>query len=76
MAYARERHGEEFRFTKQSDNWLRDRRYEDKFEPEPNGKPDLKAVGGKKHQHYQAPEDTSVYQNGFETHARTQASGE
>lgn len=76
VAYARERQGQEFRFTKQSDNWLRDRRYEDKFAPEPNGKPDLKAVGGKRHQNYQPPEDTSVYQNGFETHARAQASGE
>lgn len=76
VAYAREKSGDPFRFIKQSDNWVRERRYEDKYAPEPNGKPDLKAVGGKSHQHYQTPEDPSVYQNGFKTHARTQASGE
>lgn len=78
VAYAKEKAGEPFRFIKQSDNWLRERRYKDKFEPEPapNGKPNLRPVGGKGHQHYQPPEDHSVYENGFHTHARPQASGE
>lgn len=72
-AYAREKAGEPFQFLKQSANWLRDRRYEDKYAPEPDGKPDLRAVGGK-HQPYQPPTDHSVYQNGFR-HARTQTPG-
>ncbi|MER7623890.1 hypothetical protein [Streptomyces sp. NPDC126503] len=45
-AYAREVAGEEFRFIKQSDNWLRDRRYLDKHAPEPSGKPNLRAIPG------------------------------
>ncbi|MFE4818558.1 hypothetical protein ACFRFU_19425 [Streptomyces sp. NPDC056704] len=76
VAYAKEKAGEPFRFIKQSDNWIRERRYEDKFEAEPSGKPDLRSVGGKRHQHYQAPTDPSVYESGFQTHARSQASGE
>lgn len=75
VSYAKEVAGREWRFIKQSDNWLRDRRYEDKFAPEPNGKPDLRPVGGKKHTPYQPPTDHSVYENGF-PHARPQASGE
>jgi hypothetical protein len=40
VAYAKEKAGEPFRFIKQSDNWLRERRYKDKFEPEPSpGRP-------------------------------------
>jgi hypothetical protein len=35
QAYAREKQGEPFRFIKQSDRWIRERRYEDKFAPEP-----------------------------------------
>jgi hypothetical protein len=48
VAYAKEKAGEPFRFIKQSDNWLRERRYKDKFEPEPGpgGKPNLRAVPG------------------------------
>jgi hypothetical protein len=76
LAYAREMASQEFRYVKQSANWLRERRYVDKYAPEPNGKPDLKAVGGKGHRPYQPPTDPSVYQNGFDHHARTQASGE
>jgi hypothetical protein len=76
VAYAREVAGKDFQYVKHSANWLRERRYEDKYAPEPNGKPNLRPVGGQRHQHYQAPEDHSVYQNGFHTHARPQASGE
>jgi len=39
QAYAREVAGQEFRFIKQSDNWIRERRYEDKFAPEPTRGP-------------------------------------
>lgn len=48
VAYAKEKAGEPFRFIKQSDNWIRERRYEDKFEAEPdaNGRPPLRAVSG------------------------------
>ncbi|MGW1533916.1 hypothetical protein [Streptomyces aureus] len=35
QAYAHEAAGTEFRFVKQSANWLRERRYEDKYEPAP-----------------------------------------
>ncbi len=76
VAYAKEKAGEQFRFIKQSDNWLRDRRYKDKFAPEPNGKPDLRSVGSKKHQPYTPPTDHSVYESGFKSHVRPQASGE
>ena len=78
VAYAREVVGKDFQYIKQSANWLKQRRYRDKFapEPQPGGKPHLRPVDGKRHQPYQPPEDHSVYQNGFHTHARTQASGE
>lgn len=48
VAYAKEKAGEPFRFIKQSDNWIRERRYEDKFEaaPDANGRPPLRAVSG------------------------------
>lgn len=39
QAYAREKEGEPFRFVKQSDRWIRERRYEDKFAPEPTRGP-------------------------------------
>lgn len=64
VAYAREMAGQDFQFIKLSANWLRDRRYEDKYAPEPNGKPDLKSVGGK-HQPFQLTTDPSAYANGF-----------
>ncbi|MCZ1014025.1 hypothetical protein [Streptomyces noursei] len=76
VAYAYEVRDEDFRFIKHSANWLRDRRYEDKFAAGPNGKPNLRSVGGKKHQPYSPPTDHSVYENGFHSHARPQASGE
>lgn len=78
LAYAHEVIGKDFQYVKHSANWLRDRRYEDKHAPgpQPGSKPQLRSVGGKSHQHYQQPEDPSVYQNGFHTHARTPASGE
>lgn len=48
LAYAREMAGQEFRFVKHSANWVRERRYEDKYAPEPtpDGRPQLKAVSG------------------------------
>lgn len=76
VAYAKEKAGEDFQFIKFSANWLKQHRYRDKFAAEPNGKPVLRPVGGKNHQHYQLPDDPSVYENGFHTHARSQASGE
>ncbi|MFD3333567.1 hypothetical protein ACFWV1_13110 [Streptomyces sp. NPDC058700] len=45
-AYSREVAGQEFRFIKQSDNWLRDKRYLDKHAPEPSGRPNLRAIPG------------------------------
>ncbi len=65
VAYAKEKAGEPFRFVKQSDNWIRERRYEDKFEAEPSGKPNLRSVDGKAHKPYEPPSDHSVYANGF-----------
>lgn len=76
LAYAKEMAGKDFQYIKHSANWVRERRYEDKFAPEPTGKPNLRPVGGKKHTPYQPPEDHSVYENGFHAHARPQASGE
>lgn len=62
QAYAREMAGQDFQFIKQSAGWLRDRRYEDKFapEPEPNGRPQLRAVSGG-WQPFQNPENHDVY---------------
>ncbi|WP_442803616.1 hypothetical protein OG411_29795 [Streptomyces pseudogriseolus] len=39
-------------------------------------RPKLRPVGGKGHQPFQPPTDHSVYENGFHSHARTQAAGE
>lgn len=62
QAYAREMAGQDFQFIKQSAGWIRDRRYEDKFapEPEPNGRPQLRAVAGG-WQPFQNPENQDVY---------------
>lgn len=76
VAYAREKAGEEWRFIKFSTNWLKARGYDDKYAPEPKGKPDLRPVGSKKHTPYQPPTDHSVYESGFHSHVRPQASGE
>lgn len=46
VAYAHDQAGNDWRFIKSSANWLRDRRYLDKHAPEPNGKPELRAVSG------------------------------
>lgn len=46
QAYAREKAGQEFRFIKYSANWLRERRYDDDYAPEPNGTPQLRALPG------------------------------
>jgi hypothetical protein len=65
QAYARERAGEDARFTKLSANWLRDERYEDDYEAaDSNGRPPLRAVSGD-WQPYTNPTDHSVYENGF-----------
>lgn len=61
QAYARERSGEDPRFTKYPANWLKQGRYED--EPDSQSGRHLKAVGG--HQPFQPPKDHSVYGNGF-----------
>ncbi|MFJ4682007.1 hypothetical protein [Streptomyces sp. NPDC088789] len=62
LAYAREMAGQEFRFIKQSDNWVRERRYEDKFAPEPdaNGRPPLRAVSGG-YEPWRNPQDQNAY---------------
>lgn len=62
QAYAKEKAGEPFRFIKQSDNWLRERRYEDKHAPqvEPSGRPQLRAVSGG-WTPFQNPENHDVY---------------
>jgi hypothetical protein len=39
QAYAHEATGTEFRFVKQSANWLREHRYEDKYAPAPEPTP-------------------------------------
>lgn len=39
-------------------------------------RPKLRPVGGKTHTPYQPPTDHSVYESGFQNHARPQASGE
>jgi hypothetical protein len=39
-------------------------------------RPRLRPINGQKHQPFQPPADHSVYENGFQTHARTQAAGE
>lgn len=46
QAYARERAGQDPRFTKLSANWLRDERYEDDYAPQPDGLPQLRALPG------------------------------
>lgn len=65
VAYAKEKAGEPFRFIKQSDNWLRERRYKDKFAPESNSKPKLQALKGGGHQPFEPTQNTSAYANGF-----------
>lgn len=75
QAYARERHGKDPQFTKFPTTWLNKGCYDDEPDPEP-GKADLRPVGGRKHQPYTPPTDHSVYENGFHSHARSQASGE
>ncbi|MFB7707962.1 hypothetical protein [Streptomyces sp. NPDC056105] len=47
-----------------------------KFASERANRPPLRAVGSRKHTPYQPPTDHSVYENGFHSHARSQASGE
>jgi hypothetical protein len=47
-----------------------------KYASERANRPPLRSVGGQKHKPYEPPTDHSVYENGFHTHARPQASGE
>ncbi|WP_328632058.1 helix-turn-helix domain-containing protein [Streptomyces sp. NBC_00356] len=74
-AYARERFGEDPKYTKLPATWLNKGCYDDEPDPQP-GKTDLRPVGGKSHQPYTPPTDPSVYESGFQNHARPQASGE
>lgn len=59
-AYAREKQNEDFRYVKYSVNWLREGRYEDDYAPEPNGRPQLRAVSGG-WQPFKNPENQDVY---------------
>ncbi|MGW8679582.1 helix-turn-helix domain-containing protein [Streptomyces sp. NPDC055817] len=74
-AYAQERKNELPKYTKYPATWLNKGCYDDEPDPEP-GKPDLRSVGGRRHQPYQPPTDDSVYESGFHSHVRPQASGE
>ncbi|MFD1274906.1 hypothetical protein ACFQ51_35040 [Streptomyces kaempferi] len=62
QAYARERGGENPRFTKYSANWLREERYEDKYGPEPTTgeRPHLRAVSGG-YEPWRNPQDQNAY---------------
>ena len=60
VAYAREKAGEDFRFIKYSANWLRERRYEDKYAPDPGQRPQLRAINGG-YQPFRNPTDDSVW---------------
>lgn len=63
QGYARERAGQDARFTKLSANWLRDERYEDDYEDvaDLDGRTPLRAVSGG-YQPFQCP-PASAYQN-------------
>ncbi|MEU7416746.1 hypothetical protein AB0B23_08640 [Streptomyces antibioticus] len=62
QAYARERAGEDQRYTKYSANWLREERYEDDYASAqaPGERPALRAVSGG-WQPWRNPTDQSVY---------------
>jgi hypothetical protein len=64
VAYARDKAGEERRYVKSSVNWLRDRRYLDRPAPQPEGKPNLRAVAGG-YVPYQNPVDQDLYDEPF-----------
>lgn len=64
-AYARECAGKDRQYVKFSANWLKDKRYNDRFdEPTPNGKPHLRAVSGDSYRPFQLPTDVD-YSKGF-----------
>lgn len=65
VAYAKEKASEEWRYIKLSANWLKARGYLDKHAPQPNGKPNLRAVDGKQHQPFQPTTTPDAYANGF-----------
>lgn len=75
QAYARERAGQDPKYTKFAANWLNKGCYDDEPDPQP-GKPGIRPVGGKQHVPHQLPTDHSVYESGFQRHVRPQASGE
>jgi hypothetical protein len=62
VAYAKERAGEEPKYTKFSANWLRDGRYDDAYESEPQpGERRLRAVSGEGWRPFRNPENHDVY---------------
>lgn len=64
-AYARECADKDRQYVKFSVNWLKDKRYNDRFdEPAPNGKPHLRAVSGDNYRPFQLPKDVD-YSKGF-----------
>jgi hypothetical protein len=65
VAYAKEKAGEPFQYVKHSVNWLKQHRYRDKFAPEPNGKPDLRALNGGWQPYQEPPESAYANDQGF-----------
>ncbi|MFE2326090.1 hypothetical protein ACFXD5_19545 [Streptomyces sp. NPDC059385] len=64
-AYARESAGKDRQYVKLSVNWLKDKRYNDRFdEPAPAGQPALRVIAGQKHQPFQ-PNPKANYSKGF-----------
>ena len=63
QGYARERADQDPKYTKHPATWLTKGCYDD--EPDPTGRPNLRAVSGNSHRPFQPPTDHSVYANGF-----------
>lgn len=64
-AYARERAGEDPKFTKYPATWLNKGCYDDEPDTAPGQRPPLRAVSGSSWQPYTNPADHSVYKNGW-----------
>ncbi|MFG3173699.1 helix-turn-helix domain-containing protein [[Kitasatospora] papulosa] len=62
-SYARERVGQEAQYTKYPATWLNKGCYDD--EPDPVGRPPLKAVPGRGHVPHQDHQDQSIYHQGW-----------